>query len=49
MPSDKHIYIIAAAAGLLVGFAILSGANCYGAGKWGQSTFGLAYTTGASF
>ncbi len=47
MPSKHHLYIGAAIGGLAIGFFILSGGNCYGAGKWGQSTFGAAYNAGA--
>jgi hypothetical protein len=31
-----------------VGFFLLTGANTYGAGKWGQSTLGWVYVKTAS-
>lgn len=42
----KHIYLAAVILGGLAGFFLLTGANTYGAGQWGASSFGLAYNAG---
>lgn len=45
---NSHTLWIAFGLGVLGGFFVLSGGNAYGAGKWGQSTFGMIYNKAAT-
>lgn len=45
---NSHMLWIAFGLGVAGGFFILSGANTYGAGKWGASTFGVIYSNAAN-
>jgi hypothetical protein len=45
---NSHTLWIAFGLGVLGGFFVLSGGNTYGAGKWGQSTFGMIYNKAAT-
>lgn len=42
--TQKHYLAIGFAAGALAGYFLLTGQNTYGAGKWGNSTFGWVYS-----